>query len=150
MTAPFTNAPLTDAEQAVLDRLGAGGVHLVHFWAPWCPDVLAELEGGFAEAVARAAERGVHVTFVTMWSEGASGRDVMREHGLPESVVEISTVGDGTREDKAGRRRHFLGLPMTWIPSTWLFRDGGELAYAFNYGALTGDDLDRALGWVGA
>jgi hypothetical protein len=29
----------------------------------------------------------------------------------------------------------FLGLPVTWIPSTWVFR-AGTLCYALNYGEL--------------
>jgi hypothetical protein len=29
----------------------------------------------------------------------------------------------------------FLGLPVTWLPTTWIFRDG-KLRYAFNYGEL--------------
>ena len=29
----------------------------------------------------------------------------------------------------------FLGLPVTWTPTTWIFRNG-RLRYAFNYGEL--------------
>ena len=29
----------------------------------------------------------------------------------------------------------FLGQPVSWIPTTWVFRDG-NLRYALNYGEL--------------
>ena len=29
----------------------------------------------------------------------------------------------------------FLGLPITWLPTTWIFREG-QLRYAMNYGEL--------------
>jgi len=60
--------------------------------------------------------------------------------------VTVLTQPDfGPSEDKAQRRRRFLGLPVTWIPTTWVFRDGGELAYAFNYGEMEMDQLQQAL-----
>lgn len=30
----------------------------------------------------------------------------------------------------------FLGLPVSWLPSTWVFRDG-KLRYALNYGEVS-------------
>ena len=38
----------------------------------------------------------------------------------------------------------FLGLPVTWIPTTWVFREG-HLATAFNYGEVTREQLDEAI-----
>jgi hypothetical protein len=35
----------------------------------------------------------------------------------------------------ADRLNTFLGLPVTWIPTTWVFRDG-KLRVAFNYGEI--------------
>ena len=51
----------------------------------------------------------------------------------------------GPSEDPANRRRSFLGLPVTWTPTTWIFRQNGQLAYAFNYGELDAEALQRTL-----
>ena len=31
--------------------------------------------------------------------------------------------------------RQFAGLPVSWIPTTWIFK-GGNLRYALNYGEI--------------
>src|SRR5690554_18523 len=98
MTAPFTDAPLTEAEQAVLDRIRTDGLHVVHFWAPWCPNARRELERGLLTTARHRMD--VHVTFVTVWNEGRSGRETLDALGVPNSVVEVCPTGDGTREDK--------------------------------------------------
>jgi len=38
----------------------------------------------------------------------------------------------------------FMGLPVTWIPTTWVFKDG-ELRYALNYGELRFDMLQQLV-----
>jgi hypothetical protein len=40
-----------------------------------------------------------------------------------------------TSRKKDERMTQFLGEPVTWIPSTWVYRDG-TLRYALNYGEL--------------
>lgn len=140
-TAP--DPSMTPAEKRVADILKEDGIHLVHFWAPWCDNSIAELRNGWYELVARHPD--VSFTFVTIWNDGQSGRETMDRYGLPARVVELTQEDFGTSEDKALRRRSFLGVPVTWIPTTWVFRANGELAFAFNYGELQMDQLDRAI-----
>ncbi len=149
----FTAAPLgaqpgelTDAERAVQARLGQDRVVVVHFWAPWCGNSIAELRAGWYEIVEDEAHSDVDFIFVTIWNNGESGRDVMTRFGLPESLEERTQTDFGPSGERENRRRTFLGLPVTWIPTTWIFRPDGPLAYAFNYGELRMETLRQAIG----
>ena len=134
---------LTPAEQAVRAQVLEDGVHVVHFWAPWCDNSLAELRQGWYEVIENNAD--VSFAFVTVWSDGEAGREALDRFAIPETVTVLTQPDFGPSDDKAQRRRRFLGLPVTWIPTTWVFRNGGELAYAFNYGELEMDQLQQAL-----
>jgi hypothetical protein len=134
---------LTPAERHVLDVIAGDGIHVVHFWAPWCDNSIDELDRGLGAVLGR--QPGVTCTFVTVWNDGASGRDEMRRLGLPDSVGEVVQEDFGPRETKELRRRVFLGLPVTWIPSTWIFHKNGELAFAANYGELEAATLEELL-----
>ena len=127
---------LTEAEQRVHDIIAQDGVHVVHFWAPWCPNSLAELkmEENWADLV--AANEEVTFTFVTIWNNDRSGQETLAAHDVPDRVVELTQPDYGPSNDKSQRRREFLDLPVTWIPSTWIFHDNGELAFALNYGEM--------------
>jgi thiol-disulfide isomerase/thioredoxin len=137
------SADLTPAEQAVRDVVLEDGVHVVHFWAPWCDNSRAELEAGWYEVVENNPD--VSFTFVTIWNDGEAGQDVLDRFAIPASVTVLTQDDYGPSDEKANRRRRFLGLPVTWIPTTWVFRDNGELAYAFNYGEVAMDQLQQAL-----
>ena len=50
-------ADLTDAERAVAETIEADGIHVVHFWAPWCDNSIAELRAGWYEAVEQHPEK---------------------------------------------------------------------------------------------
>ena len=127
--------PAFDAAEAQLRaRIAEDGVQVLHFWAPWCGNSIRELEAGWAGLVARYPD--VRVTFVTVWDDGRSGRETMQTHGLPDTVGEVTIPDPGPSEVKANRRRVVLGLPLTWIPSTWVFHKNGELAFALNYGEM--------------
>ena len=139
----MTDAPRTDAERAVLDTVRADGVHVVVFWAAWCGNSISQLDRGLAGAVAEHAD--VSFTFVSLWDEGRTGEATLRAHGLPERAVALGQPGVGEDAPKEDRERTFLGLPVTWIPTTWVFNRNGELATAFNYGEVTRRQLDDAI-----
>lgn len=137
------DADLTPAEGAVRDQVTQDGVHVVHFWAPWCDNSRAELENGWYEVVEHNDD--VTFTFVTIWNDGEAGQETLDRYAIPETVTVLTQDDFGPSEDKANRRRRFLGLPVTWIPTTWVFHKNGELAYAFNYGELAMTQLQQAL-----
>jgi thiol-disulfide isomerase/thioredoxin len=125
---------LTEAEQRVLEIISGEGVHVVHFWAPWCSNCIRELRGGWSDLIAKNED--VSFTFVTVWNEGESGIETLRRFGIPERVLEVVQPDRDADYDGDPRRRIFLGMPMAWIPSTWIYRSNARLAFAMNYGEM--------------
>ena len=134
---------LTSAEETVQKTISQEGVHVVHFWAPWCGNSLRELEQGWFEAIEDNPE--VSFTFVTVWNDGEAGQDALDRYAIPARVTVLTQPDHGPSEDKSNRRKSFLGLPVTWIPTTWVFHKEGQLAYAFNYGELSMPQLQQAI-----
>ncbi len=139
----------TAAEEAVRAILATPGVHVVHFWAPWCQNSIDELPAW--HALLNEERPDATFAFVTAWNNGRSGREKMDNNGIPSDVVEITQADRGPSGIKELRRKEFLGLPMTWIPSTWIFRSD-TLAYALNYGEASESTLraliaDAQRGW---
>ena len=127
----------TDA--ALRETVAADGVHVVHVWAPWCDNSLNEHAPVWADWRGLGADT---VTFVTVWNDGASGAEALRETGV-EGVREL--VVPGPKPEKPDRRLTLLGLPVTWIPTTWVVNRGGLLATAFNYGEVSREQLAAAV-----
>ena len=148
--APVTNprpaasvSPTTDAEAFVQDRIETDGLHVVHFWAPWCSNSKNELKNGWADLVAN--NPNVTFTFVTVWNDDETGTAVLNEHDLPDRVATVVQPDLGPSDNEANRRQSFLSLPVTWIPSTWIFHNNGELAFAMNYGEMEMDTVQSLL-----
>jgi len=127
-------APTTDAEAYVQNVIENDGLHVVHFWAPWCANSRRELRNGWAELV--ADNPNVTFTFVTVWNDGREGNSLLTKYNLPDRVTEVTQPDLGPSSVEANRRQSFLTHPVTWIPSTWIFHNNGELAFAMNYGEM--------------
>ncbi|WP_263786147.1 TlpA family protein disulfide reductase [Salinibacter grassmerensis] len=136
-------SPATEAESFVQDRIEKDGLHVVHFWAPWCSNSRNELGNGWAGLV--ADNPNVTFTFVTVWNDDKSGTATLNDYNLPGRVVEVTQPDLGPSDEEANRRYSFLGLPVTWIPSTWIFHSNGELAFAMNYGEMEMETVQRLL-----
>ena len=135
----------TEVEDAVETTISGPGVHVVHFWAPWCGNSRAEFEAGWYEVV--EANPDVSFSFVAIWNDGRASEDRLARWGIvPADHVSIYAQPDlGPSADRTQRRRTFMGLPLTWTPTTWVFNRGGRLAYAFNYGEVSPDMLATAI-----
>ncbi len=145
-TAPDTTAEeRTPTEAAVAATIAGPGVHVVHFWAPWCGNSRAEFEAGWYEVV--EANPDVSFSFVAIWNDGRDSADRLARYGItPGDHVAVYAQPDrGPSADRALRRRTFLGLPLSWTPTTWVFNRDGQLAYAFNYGEVSPDMLATAI-----
>lgn len=135
--ATFAAAAESDAwiplEKQVAEVTAGSKVTIVHFWAPWCPNCQAELaKHGWRDFL--AVNREVNVIFVTIWSP-EEGRADLAKYGLAEQAnFQLFHHPNGARA-KAERVTHFLGQPIDWIPTTWVFKDG-KLRFALNYGEV--------------
>jgi hypothetical protein len=135
--------PATEAERRVQDLIAEDGIHVVHFWAPWCPNSKNELDYGWSGLV--EDNPNVTFTFVTVWNDAEPGASVLDRYDIPDRVTELTQPDLGPSSNESQRRQAFLGMPVTWIPSTWIFHDNGELAFALNYGEMKMDTIQSLL-----
>jgi len=124
---------VSPAEQQLAEAIKAPGLSVVHLWAPWCSNCQAELKsGGWLKMVKENPE--VKFYFVSIWNSGDDGRAMLTKFeiaGQPNVTI-LADPGSRRGADKINR---FLDLPVSWIPSTWIFK-GGALHYALNYGEV--------------
>lgn len=137
-----SHAGWLDVEEQVAAVTAGPQVTVVHFWAPWCPNSRAELTpDGWATFV--ASNLDVKFVFVTMWSAD-DGKALLAESGV-EDRGNLLLLHHPQASRKAGERAEvFMDLPVTWLPTTWVWR-GGKLCYAFNYGEVRFPMLQQAV-----
>jgi thiol-disulfide isomerase/thioredoxin len=108
-------------------------VTVIHFWAPWCPNCNAELANNrwknFLEN-----NPDVKFIFVTVWN-AEDGHAVLEANGLTQEPNFQFLLHPNPSRSSADKMKTFMDLPVSWIPTTWVFRDG-KLRYAMNYGEL--------------
>jgi thiol-disulfide isomerase/thioredoxin len=120
-------------EQAIADATKAQRVTVIHFWAPWCPNCRNELaHGGWSGFI--ASNPDVNFVFVTIWNP-ADGREVLAANGVGSEPNFQLLLHPNSSRQRGEKVSTLLGLPISWIPTTWIFRDG-KLTYAMNYGEL--------------
>ena len=120
------------AEQQVAEAIKAQGLSFVHLWAPWCGNCQAELKsGGWTKTVKDNPE--VKFYFVSVWNGGDDGRATLAKYEIAQQPNVTILADPGSRG--AGHIKQFAGLPLSWIPTTWIFK-GGDLRYAVNYGEI--------------
>ena len=120
------------AEQKVLEATKSTDLSVVHLWAPWCSNCLAELKsGGWLKMVKENPQ--VKFYFVSVWNGGDDGVAMLKKFEIA-SQPNVTVLADpGPR--KGNKIRQFAGLSLSWIPTTWVYQ-GGDLRYALNYGEV--------------
>ena len=120
-------------EQQLAQATKSAKVTVVHLWAPWCPNCTAELaNGGWSGFI--DANPDVNFVFVTIWNP-ADGRELLARNGVGgQRNFQLLLHPNGSRK-RGEKLTELLGMPISWIPSTWVYRDG-RLRYAMNYGEL--------------
>jgi thiol-disulfide isomerase/thioredoxin len=137
-TVLFAASPV---EQQLAETVKAPGLSVVHLWAPWCSNCQAELKsGGWLKTV--KANPQVKFFFVSVWNGGEDGRAMLTKFEIASQPNVTILADPGPRG--AGKIKRFLDLPLSWIPTTWMFK-GGDLRYAFNYGEVRFDVLQQFL-----
>ena len=132
LTAASVRAEST-AEEAVLAATKSPQTPVVHLWAPWCSNCQAELKtGGWVKMTSDNPQ--VKFYFVSIWNDGQDGRAMLNKFGLANqpNVTILADPGPRRGENKITQ---FAGLPLSWIPTTWIYK-GGDLRYALNYGEI--------------
>lgn len=123
-------ARLTE-EEHVAQAVKSPGVTVVHFWAPWNANSAGELaKSGWATFIDTNAE--AKFIFVTAWSN-EDGRALLEKNGVGAQANFQLLLHPNASKKESERLDRFLGLPVTWLPTTWVFRDG-KLCSALNFG----------------
>ncbi len=137
-TALFAASP---AEQQLAEAVKAPGLSVVHLWAPWCSNCQAELKsGGWLKTIKENPQ--VKFYFVSVWNGGEDGRAMLTKFELADQSNVTILADPGPRG--ADKIKRFLDLPLSWIPTTWIFK-GGDLRYALNYGEVRFEVLQQFL-----
>jgi hypothetical protein len=139
----FQNALLaaSPAEQQLAEAVKAPGLSVVHLWAPWCSNCQAELKsGGWLKTIKENPQ--VKFYFVSIWNGGEDGRAMLTKFEIGGQSNVTILADPGPRG--AGKIKRLLDLPLSWIPTTWIFK-GGDLRYALNYGEVRFDVLQQFL-----
>jgi thiol-disulfide isomerase/thioredoxin len=130
---PLRSAELDPIEQQVAEAVKSPKVTIVHFWATWCGNCKHELvSGGWKDFL--AANPDVKVIFVTSW-DPKPGAPELEKYGLGVQPNLTVLQHPNSSRKKETQMLSFMGLPMQWLPTTWVFRDN-KLRYALNYGEI--------------
>ena len=120
------------AEQVVTDAVKGPDLTVVHLWASWCSNCQAELKSGGWTKIVKENPK-VKFYFVSVWNGGEDGRAMLAKYEVAQQP-NVTILAD-PRPRGAGHIKQFAGLPLSWIPTTWIFK-GGDLRYALNYGEI--------------
>jgi thiol-disulfide isomerase/thioredoxin len=131
---------VSPAEQQVVEAIKAPSLSVVHLWAPWCSNCQSELKsGGWLKAV--KANPDVKFYFISVWNGGEDGRAMLAKYELANQP-NVTILADPGPRTGDGKIKRFLDLPLSWIPTTWIYK-GGDLRYALNYGEVRFDVLQQ-------
>jgi thiol-disulfide isomerase/thioredoxin len=130
------------AQEKVLEAIKSPDLTVVHLWAPWCSNCQAELKsGGWTKIVKDNPQ--VRFCFVSVWNGGEDGRVMLKKFGIADQTNVTILADPGPRRGD-DRIKQFAGLPLSWIPTTWIYK-GGDLRYALNYGEIRFPVLQQFL-----
>ncbi len=133
----------SSVEHQVLDGIKSPELTVVHLWAPWCSNCQAELKtGGWTKVINDNPH--VRFYFVSIWNDGQDGRAMLNKFGIAGQANVTILADPGSRRGE-NKIKQFAGLPVNWIPTTWIYK-GGDLRYALNYGEVRFPVLQQFLG----
>lgn len=129
------------AEDQVREAIKSPDLSVVHLWAPWCSNCQAELKsGGWTRFVKDNPQ--TRFVFVSVWNNGQDGRAMLEKYELANQPNVTVAADPGPRT--GDKIKQFMGIPLSWIPTTWVYK-GGDLRYALNYGEIRFPVLQQFL-----
>lgn len=132
-----------EVEQKVAAVVAGPQVTVVHFWAPWCRNCKTEMRpDGWAKFV--ADNPGTKVVFINIWHGDQDPAPALAAGGLGEQANFVAVTHPNASRRAGEKLDQFLGLPVAWVPTTWVFRDG-RMRYALNYGEVRFEMLQQMV-----
>lgn len=121
-------------EQRLQQVVAGESVTIVHLWATWCPNCWFEHKNdGWKNFI--EANPDVTVIFLSLWGSKPNDEAELAEYNLGGlSNFKIMRHPNQSRRETE-RVNSLLGVPISWLPSTWVFREG-RMRYAVNYGEV--------------
>ena len=139
---PIGTAAPSSLEQQVAEAIKAPGLSVVHLWASWCSNCQAEMKtGGWTKMVKENPQ--TRFIFVAVWDSGNDGRAILEKSEIA-GQPNVTILADPGPRRGDGKLKRFLDLPVSWIPTTWVYK-GGDLRYALNYGEVRFPVLQQFL-----
>jgi len=130
------------AEQGVLAAIKSPELTVIHLWAPWCSNCKAEFKsGGWTKMITDNPQ--VKFYFVSVWNDGQDGRAMLQKFQITDQP-NVGILADPRPRRGDNKIKHFAGMPLSWIPTTWIYKDG-DLRYALNYGEVRFPVLQQFL-----
>ena len=130
------------ADQQIADSIKTSDISVVHLWAPWCSNCQTELKsGGWLKMV--KANPQVKFYFVSVWNDGGDGKSMLQRFQIAEQP-NVTILADSGPRRGDHKIKQFAGMPVSWIPTTWVYKEG-DLRYALNYGEARFDVLQQFI-----
>lgn len=121
-------------EKRLFEAVSDEGITVVHLWASWCHNCVNEHDDdrwkNFIEA-----NPDINFIFVSVWKSDEDDAGYLAKHGLGDQPNLKIWRHPNQRSRQGERVGELLGLPVTWMPTTWVFRDS-RMRYAVNYGEV--------------
>src|SRR4029077_15162300 len=83
------------------------------------------------------------VCLVSVLNDRRDVRAMLNKFGIA-TQSNVTILGDPGPRRGESKIKQFAGLPLSWIPSTWIYK-GGDLRYALNYGEIRFPVLQQFL-----
>jgi thiol-disulfide isomerase/thioredoxin len=131
-------------EKQVAEMAAGPHVTIIHFWAPWCPNCTAEMDPATGWKKFIEANPNVKFVFLNIWHRDQNPASKLAAAGLGAQANLTLLTHPNASSKAADKMTRFLDLPVTWIPTTWVFRDG-RMRYALNYGEVRFDMLQTMV-----